>query len=450
MVKSKDLTHGPIFKQLSLLALPIIANSFFQMAYHITDIIWIGKLGKNELAAVASIGYIIWFAISVVFAAKIGAEVGISQSIGRRNHTEATAFSRNAIKISGLLAVIFSIPSIVLAEWLVRTIFNLNNDSSVEYATGYLQICSAGFIFTFLNIVFSGIYNGLGNSKLPLFINGTGLVANMILDPLLIFGWGIVPAYGTAGAAWASVLSQALVTGVYLYVLFTHHKDLVAIKYFFKLDGDIVKRILKVGLPVSSQITLFSIFAMIIARLVTKWGDAPIAVISIGANVETISWMTASGFSTALGSFVGQNYGAGKWKRILNGYLSALSLSCSFGLIAGFIFFFYAKETISFFSENAEIVAIGTEYMKIVAVSQIFMTLEITTSGVFNGIGKSLPSSTVSTASNGLRVLAAYLLAYHTPLELNGVWWSISMSSVLKGCLLAGGVLIVFKRKSVI
>jgi len=447
MIKSKDLTQGPIFKQLSLLALPIIANSFFQMAYHITDVFWIGKLGKNELAAVASIGYVIWFAVSVVFAAKIGSEVGISQSIGKKNSEEAVLFSRNAIKLTGILAAFFSLCSLLFAENIVTGIFSLNNNDSVLYATNYLQITSAGFIFTFLNIVFSGIYNGLGNSKLPFYINGIGLVLNMALDPLLIFGWGVIPPMGTAGAALASIGSQAIVAFIYIYVLFKQHRELVAIQRFFKLDIAIIKKILKVGIPVSSQITLFSVFAMIIARLVTKWGDAPIAVISIGANVESISWMTASGFSTALGSFVGQNYGAKKWSRIFKGYLSALSLSSTFGIIAGLVFFFFAEETIGIFSQNEEIISIGTLYMKIVAISQFFMTLEITTSGVFNGMGKSMPPAVVGISANGLRVVFAYLLAYHTSLGLEGVWWSISMSSVLKGLLLAGGIWLLFRRK---
>lgn len=450
MVKSKDLTKGPIFIQLLTLALPIITNSLFQMAYNFFDIMWLGKLGKEELASVAAMGYIIWFGVSVVFSAKIGSEVGISQSIGKKDNDSAVKFSRNAIKLTVLWGVFFGILCFFLAEGITVNIFDLKGENSVQFAADYLKISSIGFAFLFLNMVFSGIYNGLGNSILPLIVNAIGLILNIVLDPLLIFGYFGFPALGTSGAAIASVIAQITVTITFLIILFNKHQSLIAIKRFFYFDIDIVWRILKVGLPVSAQITLFSIFAMFIASMVTKWGDAPIAVISIGANVESLSWMTASGFSTALGSFVGQNFGAGKWTRIIKGYVSALALSSSFGIIAGLIFFIFPEEVVAFFSTDEEVLEIGSTYMKIVAISQIFMTLEITTAGVFNGMGKSIPPAIVSISSNALRVIFAYILSYYTVTGLDGVWWSISMSSLLKGSVLVIWLMIVFKKKNLI
>jgi Na+-driven multidrug efflux pump len=187
---------------------------------------------------------------------------------------------------------------------------------------------------------------------------------------------------------------------------------------------------------VAIQSGLFTVFAMFIARLIATWGPVPIAVQKVGSHIEAISWMTAGGFSSALSAFVGQNFGAGKWDRIQKGYTAGLIAVTIIGSIATILLVFFAKPIFKLFIPEPAALEQGIIYLRILGLSQIFMCWEIATSGSFNGLGRTVPPSVVSVILTGLRVPVAYLLALHTSLGLTGVWWSISMSSVVKGIIL--------------
>jgi Na+-driven multidrug efflux pump len=185
---------------------------------------------------------------------------------------------------------------------------------------------------------------------------------------------------------------------------------------------------------------------MFIARIIAKWGPIPIAVQKIGSQIESISWMTATGFSTALGAFVGQNYGAGKWGRIYKGYFRAIGIVSIIGLFATGLLIFGARPIFSLFIPEAEAVKIGVDYLKILGLSQLFMTIEITTAGAFNGLGKTTTPALIGIVFNGLRIPGAIFLSSIAALGLNGVWWSISISSIFKGIILATLFIILLYR----
>ena len=186
----------------------------------------------------------------------------------------------------------------------------------------------------------------------------------------------------------------------------------------------------------SIQNVIFATISMFLARIIAQWGYQAIAVQNVGSQIESISWMTAGGFSTAISTFVGQNYGAGKWDRIREGYKKGLMIVGIIGLIATFLFFFVPEPIIKIFiPTDREAIEIGINYLKILSLSQFFMVVEIATQGAFNGLGKTLPPSLVGIILNALRIPGALILS-STVLGLNGVWWSICISSILKGVIL--------------
>lgn len=186
-------------------------------------------------------------------------------------------------------------------------------------------------------------------------------------------------------------------------------------------------------MPVAMESSLFACFALILARMITKWGDIPIAVQSVGAQIEAVSWMTSSGFATALGSFTGQNFGANNWSRIRKGYYTTLGIGIFLGSLVSLAFFVFGKQIFSLFLRQPEPLQMGIVYLKILAVSQIFMIVEIITRGAFNGIGKTVPPSIVGIVFTGARVPAGMLLSAEKALGMVGIWWAISLSSIIKG-----------------
>lgn len=433
MKDSRDLTEGKIFKTIVLLSLPIMAQSFIQMAYNMTDMLWLGRVGAGAVASVGTAGFLIWFSFALIIIAKIGAEVGVAQSIGKKDNLLARDFARNAIQLAIIFGIAYTLAMLIFSQHLIG-FFRLGDPTIIAQSISYLKIVSWGIIFTFINPVLSGIYNGMGNSKTPFYINAVGLVINIVLDPILIFVFNL----GVKGAAYATVFSQAVVTLIFIMLFRSKHAPFAEFHFFKKPIPSIIKQIFIFGTPLGIQSGLFTLFASLIARLISQWGPVPIAVQKVGSQIEAISWMTAGGFSTALSSFVGQNFGAKKWDRISKGFFTTLAISGSFGILASLLLIFLAEPIFAVFIPNdPEALRLGANYLSILGFSQLFMTLEITSQGAFNGLGKTLPPSLISIIFTGARIPLAMVLSASTLLGLNGVWWSISITSIIKGIILS-------------
>ena len=446
-MESRQLTEGNITRALVKLAIPIMATSFVQMAYNLTDMLWLGRVGTKAVAASGTAGFFTWFGSALFMIPKIGAEVGVAQSIGRKDMEAAKKYVSNTIKLDILIALVYSAILIAFRHEIIG-FFQLGDQAVIQMSVDYLLIVSFGLVFYFLNPVFSGVFNGYGDSSTPFKINAVGLITNMILDPLMIMGIGPFPKMGVKGAALATIIAQFIVT--LIFVIASKRKSVLfkgpnILKIPF--DRAYVKTILKLGLPVAIQQGLFSSIAMVIARIIAQWGPVPVAVQKVGSQIESISWMTAGGFQTAMSAFAGQNFGAKKWARVIKGYLIGLGIMAVFGLFASGLLIFAGKPIFSVFIAEKETIQYGVTYLKILGLSQLFMCTEAVTAGAFNGLGKTIPPSVTSISLNALRIPTALILS-SSSLGLNGVWWAISISSILKGSLLPLWYIIMLKRNS--
>lgn len=430
-----DLTQGGILGKLVKLAVPIMLTSFLQMAYNLTDMIWIGRVGSSAVAAVGTAGFYLWLSFAFIRLSQVGVEIGVSQNMGRKEPEKAAEYARGALLFNGFWAILFAAVAFIFRHQAIG-FFNITDAAVNGMAVQYLAIVCFGLIFSFTTPILSGIYNGCGDSHTPLVFNGIGLVINVILDPIMIFGFGPFPVMGVAGAAYATILAQAVVMVLFLSHLRSAKSPFPHFEVFKKPKISVIKHICQMGVPVAVQSAGFTIFAMIIARLIASWGPIPIAVQKVGSQIESISWMTASGFSTALSAFTGQNFGAGDWKRIYKGYYTAMGIMSAFGIFTSLLLILLAEPIFSIFIPEAEAIRQGAIYLRILGVSQLFMCLEIATSGAFNGLGRTMPPSVVSFVFTGLRVPAAFILSTDAMLGLSGIWWSISISSIIKGILL--------------
>ncbi len=444
MTNTNNLTEGNILKSLFKLAIPIMGTSFVQMAYNMTDMIWVGRLGSRAVAAVGTAGFFTWLAMAFILIPKIGAEVGVAQSVGKKDMDEAKVYIKHSIQMIICIAIFYGIILISFRKPLIG-FFNLGESDIINNAIRYLVIISFGIIFYFINPVFTAIFNGYGESRTPFIINLIGLVVNMILDPILILGIGPFPRLEVAGAAIATVISQAVVTCVFI-INASRRKELFSELHLLKApDMDHIRKIVKLGFPVALQSGLFTIIAMFIARIIANWGPIPIAVQKVGSQIEAISWMTAGGFQTAMSSFVGQNYGAKKWARVFRGYFIGISIMSVIGIITSLLLIFAARPLFSTFIKEEETIRYGIVYLQILGISQLFMCIESTTAGAFNGLGMTIPPSIVGIVFNVLRIPAALILS-STSLGLNGVWWAISISSIFKGLVLTSWYMIMLKK----
>ena len=444
MRRGVDLTQGPILGKLFLVALPIMATSFIQMAYNMADMFWIGRVGYDAVSAVGTAGFFMWLSMALVSLSQVGAQVGVSQAIGAKDYDKAERSGRSALHLAAFNGICYMLFALLFRHSLIQ-FFAVPNPEINLWGEQYLAIVALGFPFAFMSMTFTSIYNGSGNSQVPLMINAVGLVLNMLLDPVMIFGLVGFPEMGVAGAALATVIAQSVVAGLFVWHIHSKYSPVQHFRFFKTPDFERIKQLLKLGYPVAIQSGTFTVIAMFIARRLSDFGDMPIAVQKVGSQIEAISWMTAVGFGTALGAFVGQNYGAKAYGRIKEGYRKAVLLMFAYGTLTSLLLIFFAEPIFSVFIPDPNVIPHGAVYLRILGVSQLFMCLEISTAGAFNGMGKTVPPSVVSFIFTGLRLPVALLISQPEILGLNGVWWTITGSSIFKGVVLVSWFVWVLK-----
>lgn len=439
-----DLLNGPIFTSLTSLAMPIMATALVQMAYNLTDMAWIGRVGSEAVTAVGTAGMYTWLSQGVVMFARMGGQVKVAHSLGEGDQKEAARYAGGALQLGMMLAICYAVISVIFAEPLIG-FFGLENQHTTEEAVLYMRITCGFIIFMYQNVIFTGILTAAGDSKTSFQANVVGLIANIILDPLLIFGVGPFPAMGAAGAAIATVTAQAIVTLVFLIVI---RKDKVIfdkVKILSKTPARYFKTMAKIGFPAAVQELIYCLISMGMTKLVVRWGDTGVAVQRVGSQIESISWMTAEGFGAAVNSFIGQNYGAQRYDRVKTGYLTAIKTMTAWGAFCTALLVLLPGPIFRLFITEPDVVPLGIDYLRIIGCSQLFMCIELCTVGAFCGLGKTLPSSVLSIIFTSARLPIAMLLS-STALGINGVWWAFAVTSVIKGVVFFVGFLAVLRR----
>jgi putative MATE family efflux protein len=435
MTNNINLTEGKIRRTLVKLALPIMGTSFIQTAYNLTDIMWLGRLSTDAVAAAGTAGFFLWFGAALIMIAQVGVGVNVAQLYGKGDLEGVKKYVSNGFQLNLIIAISYSLLLFIFRQQIIG-FFSIQEANVSEMAVEYLAIIAMGITFHFLNPVFSTILNSTGNSITPFKVNTIGLIANIIIDPLFIFGFGPLPTLGIKGAALATILSQFFVTIIFLIIGKKYNTIYSHVKLFNKPCIKTIKNIIKIGIPPFAQVGLHSVIAMVITKILASFGPVAIAVQSIGSQIESITWMTADGFSAAISAFIGQNFGAGKVKRIKDGYVQGIQILGGIGILTTLILIFGSEILFSIFVPDDPVaIKEGIKYLKILGLSQFFMTIEIGTTGAFNGLGKTLLPTVNGTVLNGLRIPAALILS-KTILGLSGVWWAISLSSILKGAIL--------------
>lgn len=445
MQKHIDLLHGPVLPSLTKLAIPIMATSLIQMAYNLTDMIWIGRIGSSAVASVGAAGMYMWLSNSFATLSRMGGQVNVGHALGASQPQAASKYAGSAFWLAVFCGILYGFICLFFASPLIG-FFNLNSPQVIADAKIYLQITCGLTIFAFLNQTLTGIFTAIGNSRNAFLATTVGLTVNIVLDPVLIFGVGPFPEMGVMGAAIATVAAQFIVTVMFLYFA---SKDTIIFHYtenFKKPDRTHLASIIKIGLPAAIQNMIFTSISMVIARLVAGYGDAAVAVQKVGSQIESISWMTADGFAAAVNSFSSQNHGAGNWPRIKKGYFSAMGVVLIWGIICTLLLILCPVPIFRVFITEADVLPMGVDYLVILGVSQLFMSVEITTTGAFSGLGRTIPPSVVSILFTVARIPLALVLV-RTALGLNGIWWSITITSIFKGILLFTWFLIFLNRE---
>ncbi len=427
---SYDLTRGSILDKLLMVAIPIMGVQLMQMVYNLTDMFWLGQVSPDAVAASGLSGMYLWLSMAPLLIGQMGTNIGVSQYLGRQEKDRAAAYARNAFWLALILGAVFGGVMCLFPRQLIG-VFGVQSASVAADAAIYMRIVSLGIIPSFLSGVLNACFTASGNSRMTFFVNAAGLLTNMVLDPLMIitFGWGV------AGAAIATTLGQMLVCVLFLCsIKRAKSRPFADFRFRTRLDGKILKQIMRWALPIALESGLFTLLAMVVSRIVNTFGIDAIAVQQVGTQLESLSWLIGGGFASAVTSFVGQNFGANQWGRIHRCFKIGSVAMLVWGSIVTVGLYFGGYHLTGLFLRGDHLQTMGAAYLHILALSQIFMCVEGVSAGVFRGCGLSVPPSAVSIISNVIRVPLAFVLSQR--MGLHGVYWAICITSCVRGIII--------------
>jgi putative MATE family efflux protein len=423
-----SLTEGGIIKKLLLIAIPIMGNQFLQMAYNLTDMFWLGKLGSEAVAASGAAGMFMWLSFGFMLIGRMGAEIGISQSLGRGDKKAALAYFHNAFIIAAVLGVFYALCMIVFRRELIG-FFRFRETGVTENGVTYLLIVSTMMPLSFVGIVVGGAFQAAGNSRTPFIMVAIGVLTNVILDPVFI----IVLGMGVRGAALATILSQFFSFFVNMGAIFLLRiKPFEGFSFRLRFDKEKIVQIFKWAVPIGLENIFFCFLSMVTSRIEAGFGANAVAASRIGSQVESLSWLIGAGFGSALVAFIGQNYGAGKQERIDRVVRLSARIMTVWGLFVMAFLWFAGRYVFALFLPAPEMMALGVPYLRILSFCQLAMNIEAVGSGAFKGTGRTVEPSIVVIATNAVKPVLAFLLS-RTSLGLYGIWIGIVISANLRG-----------------
>lgn len=421
-MKKIDLTKGKVITVLTSLALPIMGSSLLQFTYNLIDMLWVGGLGSDAVASIGSSSFFIGLGYSINSLVVIGTGIKVSHAIGRKDNKEVKQYINSGIAINFIIAIIYALTLIVLGRSFI-SFLSLNNEFVERNSYYYLAINAPILFFAFFNSLYTRIFSSFGNNGDSFKINAIGMIMNIILDPVFIYVFKL----GVLGAAVATLISN-----IVMFVLYKIKSN--GILHYDKsigVDKEKILDIVRLGFPMAFQRILFTIVNIILAKIIAIFGTNSIAAQKIGLQIESITYMVIGGLNGAISSFTGQNFGANKFKRIKQGYYTALLLGIIYSMIMSIVFIVFKEPIIRLFIREENTILIASGYLQAVAFSQSFSTIEMVSNGFFTGLGMPKIPATISIVFTVLRIPMALILM--KSLGITGIWWSIAFSSILKG-----------------
>ncbi len=432
------ITHGNLRKAMWKLAIPAMISMIAVIMFELADSYWIANAYKNSNLSTATIAgfgaasFILWFLYSLFAIISTSTIAMVSQNKGAKNQKGIAHWSFMSIIFSAFLGIFILIAGKILTPYALN-FMELSNLAKTS-ASSYLNIifyCAPILTFT---LAADSIFRGDGDTLRPMIVMIVANVINAALDPFLINGLWIFPKLGVAGAAWATLFADIIAVIMFV-ILFIRRKYKIKFHKEFGFFPS-VHRIIYIGVPIASISVGFSIIYLFLTKIITKFGDAPLAAVTLGHRIEGIPFFITHGFAAAVATLVGQNIGARQFDRVKESFKICLSYTNIILILFTLLFFFCAPYIFALYKQPANVVFEGSRYLMICAVFEMFMGWEIIAGAAFSGAGNTMPTLYISLPLSIMRIPLAYYLALDLQMGVTGIWWAISVTTLLKGIIL--------------
>lgn len=428
--KRAALTEGRVGATLIRLSIPLVFAFVSMLLFNLVDTIFVGMLGTDELAAISFSFPAVFFFNSISIGIGTGVTSLVSRTVGACKTSRLGALTISTLLLGLLIGIAVTVTGIATMEPLFNALGA--SGSILEMIKGYMTWWYLGAVFISVPILGGSVLRGLGDMKRPMYILIAAVVLNVVLDPILIFGFGPIPSLGMEGAAIATVIARFVTLPLTLIVLRKEEgllvEWMVPIRNILKSWWDI----LKVGIPATFVNILAPVNTAIITTILAGYGKEVVAGFGAGTRLEALLLMPPIALSVALIPFIGQNSGASRWDRVRMAIKFSNRLSAAWGILIYLLLSSTSLLTVRLFTSNPEVIDAYWRFFVFSGMGYTLISVSFTAGSAFNAVGRPMPSAVL----NIIRLIAfmvPFMLVGRHLLGLEGIFLGIALSNILAG-----------------
>ena len=430
----KDLIlNGNMIKAILSLAIPVVINSFLQTMYNLTDTFWLGKIGTDQLASINLVTPVQNIVINFGTGITVAGSVLVAQYVGAKSFTEARKMATQIY----VCAMIFAFACAGICFGVTPQIVGwMGAEGDIyRFSITYLRIVILDMPLLFTINMFTAINQAQGDTLKPMLLNFTGIVINMILDPLFMVALNM----GVAGAALATLLSKVPPAAIAIIMLLRRDKEVYFVFKGFSFEKDKLIDILRIGLPTAIGGSTMQLGFLLMSKSVYKYGTEAMAAYGIGNKVSGLITLPSNGIGSATATIVGQNMGAKQVDRAKKGYIYSRNICMAFLFVGGMILArpIFSTAIVSIFSEDPSVVSMAADFLSIMVTWCFTNGMYNATSGLFQGTGHTEVTMAVdATRLWVFRFLTLYVCEHFLHMGVRSIWYSVVVSNAISAGIL--------------
>jgi len=414
-------------KALWTLAFPIMAGMGIHILYTIVDMIFIGRLGGDAIAAVAFNMPLFFLVLGLSFGVGSGVTASIARFIGEKDKVNADNTAEHAVALGLIISTILTTLGLIYGEGLLQRLGA--TESVLPLSWDYLKVSLIGLPFMVFSTFFRSILSGEGDMKLPMAVAGLGTILNIILDPIFIFTLG----YGVGGAAMASAISQLIVFVIFVYMLFVKEHAYIRFRMRdFSPSIFIIKDIIRVGLPASMSMIIMAFGQLVFNRILVRFSTDAVAAYQVGGRLDMVIFLPIMAIASALTTLVGMFFGAKEIEKIKFIAKYGIIRSMMVTGVLSIILYIFAPLFVKNFTLDVDIQSIAVTYLRFICLIYPLIAIGMTVGRILQGLGKGLPMLVITS----IRILALsaplalyFIMVLNKPIEW--VWYAMIISTIV-------------------
>lgn len=433
------ITEGGLVRPLVRLAWPIVVLQLLQVAYNVTDTLWLGRYDVTALGALSLAFPLVFLLIAVAAGFNTAGSILVAQYTGAENRARAGLVAGQTITFVTLLSTVLGVLGVVFARDLLALLPSRPETAAtvVPAAARYMEVLFVGIPFVFGFFVFAALLRGAGDTRTPMYVMLVSVVLNVVLDPLLIFGYGPVPELGIVGAAVATVVARGLAAVVGVWLLFARSVGPDVELGDLRPDLEVIRSIVDIGVPSAIEQSASALALVALTAVVVGFAPPVVAAYGLGNRLVSLVFLPALGLGRATDTMVGQNLGAGRADRATRAVRLAGFAAAGVLLVVGVLAALVPEPVVSVFvargdPEAAETVRLGSDYLRIRSVEFVFIGVMQVLLGAYRGAGDTRTAMAFSLLTMWVvRVPAVVGLAVVADWGATGVWVGMTLGHVV-------------------